>query len=394
MLNGRLLVLDDDLAVAQTIAWIAEETGLETRIACEAVQFFETCDEWQPTHIAIDLVMPDMDGVEVMRMLAIKGCRAQIIITSGVGGRILDAAKRSATEHGLNVTGIVSKPFSPAALRSLLAIEPPTARAPGGAAAGDAAFVPDLAELRRALDAREFVLAYQPKVVCGSHQLAGFEALVRWQHPQAGLIMPDRFIPLAESTGLIDPLTEQVFEQALAWFSGSGPDTGLSLSVNISARSLIDFQLAEFISGLCATHGVSPGQLILELTETSAMDDPVTSLDLLTRLRMRGFQLSIDDFGTGYSSMVQLVRLPFSEMKVDKSFVMNAMSSQESRTVIRSIVDLGHSLGLRLTAEGVEDQGALDYLTSIGCDLAQGYFIARPMSGDAARHWQPASSAA
>jgi EAL domain-containing protein (putative c-di-GMP-specific phosphodiesterase class I)/FixJ family two-component response regulator len=394
MLNGRLLVLDDDLAVAQTIAWIAEETGLETRIACEPAQFFRDFGEWCPTHIALDLVMPEMDGVEVMRMLALNGCSAQIIITSGVGGRILDAAKRSATEHGLNVVGIVSKPFSAAELRALLATEQAAVAPTGRAGTGNTGFVPDLAELQRALDAREFVLAYQPKIVCGSHQLAGFEALVRWQHPRAGLIMPDRFIPLAESTGLIDPLTEQVFEQALAWFSGICSGTQLSLSINISARSLIDFQLAEFISGLCARNSIFPDQLILELTETSAMDDPVTSLDLLTRLRMRGFQLSIDDFGTGYSSMVQLVRLPFSEMKVDKSFVMNAMASQESRTVIRSIVDLGHSLGLRLTAEGVEDQGALDYLTSIGCDLAQGYFIARPMSGDAARHWQPATGPA
>jgi EAL domain-containing protein (putative c-di-GMP-specific phosphodiesterase class I) len=185
--------------------------------------------------------------------------------------------------------------------------------------------------------------------------------------------MPDRFIPLAESTGLIDPPTEQVFEQALAWFPGIRPDTGLSLSVNLSARSLIDFQLAEFISARCARHGVSPGQLILELTEISAMDDPVTSLDPLTRRCMRGFQLSIDDFGAGYPSMVQRVRLPFPEMKVGKSFAMNAMASQESRTVIRSIVDPGHSLGLRLTAEGIEDKGALDYLRSIGCDLAQGF---------------------
>ena len=137
----------------------------------------------------------------------------------------------------------------------------------------------------------------------------------------------------------------------------------------------------------CVERNVAPRRLIFELTETSAMEDPVASLDLLTRMRMKEFQLSIDDFGTGYSSMLQLVRLPFSEIKVDKSFVMSARRSQESRTLIKSIVDLGHNLGLHVTAEGVEDQLAMDYLKSVGCDLAQGYLIARPMLGDEALAW-------
>ena len=132
---------------------------------------------------------------------------------------------------------------------------------------------------------------------------------------------------------------------------------------------------------------IAPERIVIELTETSAMVDSVLSLDLMTRFRVKGFQLSIDDFGTGYSSMVQLVRLPFSEIKVDKSFVMNAQKSQESRNVIKSVIDLGHSLGLQVTAEGVEDQQTLNYLISLGCDFAQGYFIARPMPGEAARFW-------
>src|SRR5690606_7193943 len=134
-------------------------------------------------------------------------------------------------------------------------------------------------------------------------------------------------------------------------------------------------------------HGLTPEHLVLELTETSAMQDPVASLDMLTRLRMKGFQLSIDDFGTGYSSMVQLVRLPFSEIKLDKSFVMTARKSQESRTVIKSIVDLGKSLGLKSTAEGIEDDETLSYLREIGCDAAQGYLIARPLAAEQAIRW-------
>jgi EAL domain-containing protein (putative c-di-GMP-specific phosphodiesterase class I) len=149
----------------------------------------------------------------------------------------------------------------------------------------------------------------------------------------------------------------------------------------------VDIQLADHLATLCQRFQIAPERIVLELTESSAMVDPILSLDLMTRIRMKGFQLSIDDFGTGYSSMVQLVRLPFSEIKVDKSFVMLAKQTKESLNVIKSIVDLGHSLGLRVTAEGVDDPSTLSYINSLGCDLAQGYFIARPMWGDAVRSW-------
>jgi len=185
----------------------------------------------------------------------------------------------------------------------------------------------------------------------------------------------------------MDALTREVSEQSLRWLARSFPGSALSISINISARTLVDFQLGELASSLCRELTIDPGRVIFELTESSAMTDPVAALGLLTRMRMKGFQLSIDDFGTGYSSMVQLVRLPFSEIKVDKSFVMAAAQFQEARTVTKSIVDLGHSLGILATAEGVEDAPTLDFLNAIGCDLAQGYFIARPMLGDVANDW-------
>jgi EAL domain-containing protein (putative c-di-GMP-specific phosphodiesterase class I) len=253
-------------------------------------------------------------------------------------------------------------------------------------------------ELRRALAMREFRLVYQPQIECASGHLVGFEALVRWEHPRQGVIMPDQFIAFAESHNLIDELTDQVLEQAVAWIVKAFPGPRLTLAVNLSSRSAsaqgqrsevtaVDTPLVKRIKSLCNTHGLDPSNLVLELTETSAMEDPVGSLDFLTRLRMNGVQLSIDDFGTGFSSMVQLVRLPFSEIKVDKSFIVTAMRSVESRAVVKSIIDLGHSLELRVVAEGVEDTDTLRYLQGIGCDLAQGYFIGRPMSGDAVLEW-------
>ncbi len=404
MNNNKLLILDDDALIARTIGVIGESAGFDTRTTTVADEFFKLADEWDPSHIVLDLVMPDMDGVEVLVELARRECGARILISSGVGSRVLDAARRSAVEHGLNISGVLSKPFSPGELRELLTedrsetvdIEPDPHPDP---ARHRYEITPE--ELEKGLDRKQLELAYQPKVNCTDSGLAGFEALVRWRCPERGLVPPNLFIPVAESSGLIGRLTRQVISQSIDWFAAELRNSAalranpwhasllgkLTLSINLSARSLDDRGFIEFVHKCCRQARIDPANLVFELTETSAMEDPVGSLDLLTRLRMKGFQLSIDDFGTGYSSMLQLVRLPFSEVKVDKSFVMSAPRSEESRAVIRSIVELGHSLGLRATAEGVEDLDTMEYLKEIGCDLAQGYLISRPLPGDQALEW-------
>jgi EAL domain-containing protein (putative c-di-GMP-specific phosphodiesterase class I)/DNA-binding NarL/FixJ family response regulator len=394
VIPNRLLILDDDPMIGQTMAYIARSMGVEAHTTTSASEFFNQVSQWQPDRIAVDLVMPDMDGVEVLVELARLDCRAQIIITSGVGARVLDAARRSAAEHGLNILGILSKPFSPSALRQLLVARPVGDPAPTSTNGNEDLAEPiGIEELSDALASREFELAFQPKVYCTSGILAGFEALARWRSPQRGMVMPGDFIPLVENGGLIDALTQQVIDMALDWFAegfaecSQNDEAPLTLSINLSARTLGDGQFIDKVSHRCENLNIAPDRLIFELTETSAMEDPVASLDLLTRLRMKGFQLSIDDFGTGYSSMLQLVRLPFSEIKVDRSFVMSAMRSEESLAVIRSVVELGHSLGLRTTAEGVEDAPTLDLLKQLRCDLAQGYYIARPLTGRDAMAW-------
>jgi EAL domain-containing protein (putative c-di-GMP-specific phosphodiesterase class I)/FixJ family two-component response regulator len=381
--------LDDDAAVGQTIQWIAESLGFEAEFVTRPEEFFLRLEQKSPDIITIDLVMPELDGVEIMRLLAERKSRAKIVISSGMGTRVLDAAQRSASEHGLSILGVISKPISKEALRLLVGNgsecdQPPSVETPSPSRDE---FEVTRSDLQNALDRHEFILAYQPKIQCKSGATAGFEALVRWKHPDRGIVMPDSFIPAMENTGLIDALTGQIFEQSLEWFSQSFSQSNPKLSLNISAKSLVDIQMADNLSALCRRYQIDTECIVLELTETSAMVDPILSLDVLTRLRMKGFQLSIDDFGTGFSSMIQLVRLPFSEIKVDKSFVMQAPHSSESRSVIKSIVELGHSLGLLVTAEGVENLKTLDYLNSLGCDLAQGYFIARPMPGEAARKW-------
>jgi EAL domain-containing protein (putative c-di-GMP-specific phosphodiesterase class I) len=400
--RARLLILDDDASIGRMIQLIAEGASVEARFLTGTTEFFRVVEEWCPTHIALDLVMPEMDGVEVLVQLAAQRCTAKIIITSGVGTRVLDAAGRSANEHGLTIAGVLSKPFSPSMLRRLLVDAADTGSGGAGAVRPHASGQPaeDLAvsaaDLERALENREFVLAYQPQIQCVGGRIAGFEALVRWAHPRRGLIGPDRFIPCAEANGLIEALTHHVMETAIGWFAPRFAETDVTLAVNLSPRGTSvaggpradgECSLVDRITAHCRAGGMRRERMILELTETSAMEDPVASLDLLTRLRMKGFQLSIDDFGTGYSSMLQLVRLPFSEIKIDKSFVMTATRSTESRVVVESIINLGHSLGLRVVAEGVEDAATLAYLRAAGCDLAQGYFIAVPMPAADLGRW-------
>jgi len=274
-------------------------------------------------------------------------------------------------EHGLSILGVISKPISKESLRLLVGDGSECDQLPWvekQSAYGELFEITPL-DLQNALDRHEFILAYQPKIECKSGLTVGFEALVRWKHPDRGIVMPDVFIPVAENVGLIDALTEQIFEQSLEWFSQFFPQSIPQLSLNISAKSLVDIQMADDLSALCSRYRIAPECVVLELTEDQrdGRSNPLSGL--VDKAALEGFQLSIDDFGTGFSSMVQLVRLPFSEIKVDKSFVMQAQNSSEARSVIKSIIDLGHSLGLLVTAEGVENFKTLDYLNSLGAIL-------------------------
>jgi diguanylate cyclase (GGDEF)-like protein/PAS domain S-box-containing protein len=255
-----------------------------------------------------------------------------------------------------------------------------------------------LGQLRRALAAGELVVHYQPKADVRSGRILGMEALVRWQHPEHGLLGPGEFVPLAETTGLIRPLTAHVLDAALrqcrAW-----QDAGreLSVAVNLSTRCLLDLTLPDQITALLEDTGVAPQRLVLEITESAIMTDPTRALEILNRLHVLGVQLAIDDFGTGYSSMAYLKSLPVDELKVDRSFVKHLRDNQSDAVIVRSTVDLGHNLGLRVVAEGVEDQATWQELATLGCDSVQGYYLARPMPAAELVAWlatqpQPAAS--
>lgn len=245
-----------------------------------------------------------------------------------------------------------------------------------------------LAEIRQALHRNEFVLHYQPKVALSDGRLLGVEALARWQHPHRGPLEPEDFIPAAESTGLIVPFTLHVLRLALAdvgrWQS-CGDE--LTVAVNVSPRCLADAAMTAKILGLLAEFDVPPRLLELEITENTLAHDPDRALATLTALHAAGIRISIDDFGTGYSSMNYLKRLPVSELKVDRSFVSGMLAQLDDGVLVRSVIDLGHNLGMTVVAEGVEDQETLDALMAAGCDVAQGFHTGRPMTMAALNVW-------
>jgi len=246
-------------------------------------------------------------------------------------------------------------------------------------------------ELRRAIESDELVLHYQPKVDVATGRVVGAEALCRWQHPSLGLIMPDEFVPMAEHTGLITPVTKQVLNLALqqvARWRGQGHR--MSVAVNLSARSFLDSQLLDDIPELLAVWRVDPSLLELEITESMIVGDPERSRAVLEKLSSIGITLAIDDFGTGYSSLAYLKQLPVDEIKIDKSFVLQMSANHNDETIVRSIIDLAHNLDLRAVAEGVESQSTLARLTELGCDVAQGYHISRPLPSDRFEQWMEA----
>jgi EAL domain-containing protein (putative c-di-GMP-specific phosphodiesterase class I) len=245
-----------------------------------------------------------------------------------------------------------------------------------------------LSEFRRALDCDEIVVYFQPIMHMGGTRVHGAEALVRWQHPELGLLPPSDFIPIVEQTGLIGPLTKHVLEQAIAHCAGwrrAGQE--LTVSANLSVRNLLDPEVPALIGHLLALYDLVPEALQLEITESMLMSDPDRSLVTLTRLAQLGVGLSVDDYGTGYSSLANLRRLPIDELKIDRSFVSPMLSDESDLIIVRSTINLGHDLGLKVVAEGVEDEATLMRLEGLGCDFAQGYHFSKPLAPDVFSRW-------
>jgi len=380
----KLIVIDDEIDLAGFVGDVATQAGFAVEQFNNARIFKDKYNKCADV-IVLDLIMPGVDGIEIIRYLAEIKCNALLILMSGFDSGVLHSAQTLATEHGLNFAGSLNKPFranelsellkglsiTAKSLRTHVNIEPPS-----------------VDELHTAITNNELVVYYQPKVVLNGKTITAVEALVRWQHPEYGLISPDLFVPIAEQNGLIDKLTWTVLEQAMAQcMAWRNQGLIMQLAINMSAKTLKELDLPERMGQLIQKYDLEPSQLVLEITESALMQELVKSLDILTRLRMKGICLSIDDFGTGYSSLVQLHRAPFSEIKIDRSFVSEMETDSEATAIVETIIMLGHKLNMKTVAEGVETRSCQEKLAELGCDQAQGYLFSRPMPADEVFCW-------
>jgi EAL domain-containing protein (putative c-di-GMP-specific phosphodiesterase class I)/CheY-like chemotaxis protein len=365
---NRLLIVDEDGAVADFVGNIARKVGYAVASVKSGATFVQLLESFQPSLIMMELHLPDTDGVELLRSLAARACAANVVLISGVDERVLAAAHELGMSHGLAMCGTLEKPIPVGDLTTKLAAmlhQNPQL---------------DAEDLRRGIANHEFVPYYQPKasLVQSGWIVDGVEALARWQHPRLGLVMPNEFIPLAEQTGLIGELTSVMLNAALRQVrSWQEQGVRLTCAVNLPPSLVTDLSFPDRVAALLAENGVDGSQLVLEITETATIQNPTATMAILTRLRVKRVGLSLDDFGTGYSSLTQLYQMPFNEMKIDKSLVMNVPHSREANTMVGSLIELGHNLGLKICAEGVENRAALDMLAIMGCDRCQGYFISR-----------------
>jgi len=389
MTQTTVYIIDDEPALLKLLSEVVEQLELDVQTYSRASSFFNHTDSLAVDSILVlDLQMPEMDGIEVMRRLAVMVHPPALILVSGHDIRVLHAAEKWGRAQNLEILASFSKPLPLDQLRQLFKQH---AFKDGVVQKNDGGRVEHLLgadELRHAIEEHQLILHYQPQVNLATGALIGVEALVRWQHPQEGLIYPDRFIPLAEQHALMGLLTHwvigEVIQQKQHWNSVGFP---ISVSVNISAVNITSFTLPEQIAELLVDNKLDPTMLTLEVTESALMRTLVTSLDILTRLRLKGIKLSIDDFGTGYSSLSQLHRIPFTELKIDRSFVSSMSEDSEAYAIVKTCIILGHELNMRIVAEGVEDKQTWDLLLALGCDVAQGYFIAKPMLGSALHDW-------
>ena len=381
----RLLVVDDESDMAEFVGFIADNAGYNVDCISDPHDFIKSYSD-DLSVIIMDLTMPDMDGVELIRYLASVNSKAGIILMSGYDASVLHSAKELADSRGLYILGTLEKPISINDLEIMLGRLDDVKGINEKTASTSSSVTVD--ELEKAIYNHEFVVYYQPKVDMASHFLVSIEALVRWNHPEKGIIMPEEFIEIAEETGLIKDLTSQVLDQALADCSKlKSKGIIVQVAVNISARTLTDLKFPDHLQEELTQHKLDPTQLIIEVTESALSDDLSHSLDILTRIRMKGIHLSIDDFGIGYSSIQMLHRGPFDELKVDRSFVSNIEVDQDAKIIAEASIDLSKKLKIKVVAEGVESQELWDSLLLMGCDEAQGHFISPAIPIEEIPHW-------
>jgi len=388
----RVLVVEDSVVQRGYLVGLLRQLNfgdiLEAGDGNEALRVLEA--QAAPLFLVLtDLEMPGMDGIELTCQLRERRLTENLIVVSARDPRLLEIIENMACEDAS--IGLLGTLLKPVQLESLTQLLYKAGDRPGGCAPAAVPAAPQasLEEIAQALVRNEFLPWFQPKVAMQSGQLKGVEALARWRHPQRGLLSPAHFIDALEGTALMADFTlamvQQVLEQILEWQRHGLPP--LTVSVNLSADDLADRGFIDRLMAQVSASGVTPSALVWEVTETSVMRQLSQALTNMGRLRLAGYGLAMDDFGIGYSSMQQFARCPFTELKIDRAFVNGAAQWPNRHMVLKSALDLGQSLGVATVAEGVETVDDWKLLRDLGCDMAQGYLLAKPMPAEELVGW-------
>ena len=373
----RVLVVDDDVAVGEIVCASARAMGMNCEVTREPLTVVDLVTP-DTGLILLDLMMPGMDGVEVLRLLGKRQCKAGIVLMSGINIRVIETAKKLAKTLGLSVVGHLQKPFALPELKAVLGATT-AEEMPEAFIADPEIAIPDQ-ELQNAFESGEFVLYYQPQISIVTGEVTGVEALTRWNHPELGLIFPDHFISHIESLGLMDRFCWITVNRGMADVKQfADPDGKVPrLALNVSVSSLRDLKFPDTFMDLARKHDFPAENIAIEITESGLIEFSL-ALDVLTRLRMRNIQLSIDDFGTGYSMMRQLQNVPAIELKIDKMFVQNMYSNHSDLVMVEKIIEMGHEMDMEVIAEGVETEDQFKLLREKGCDGVQGFLFSRAL---------------
>jgi EAL domain-containing protein (putative c-di-GMP-specific phosphodiesterase class I) len=366
--TNLLLAFDDELDFLDLIEQVATGVGFQVLTARTTAEFFDQIERRRPSLVVLDLKMPGMDGVEVIRNLARLAIDTGVLLVSGMDQRVLVSARQVGESLGLKMLGFLQKPILLEDLEALLQTQLDS----------EARLRAD--DLRRGIDEMELVVHYLPKLVRegGVWQIRTAEALVRWQHPRLGLLYPGQFLALAEGNDMIVAITDFVLSDAVrqaGLWRGHGHSLGVA--VNLSPRLVRDVGFPDRLIRLLREYDLPPELLTIEVTEASSLHDVELVTDVFTRLRLKGIGLSLDDFGTGTSSITQLYRMPFTELKIDRSLVSELPHTQAAATVVTAIVELAHRLSLTVCAEGIETEEQFRFMDAAGCEALQGQLISK-----------------
>ncbi len=375
----RVLIVDDEAVQRLILARCVEMLGWKADTASSVDEAIAKFSAHAHDIVVIDLCLGEQDGMHLLRHLRQNRADPSVIFVSGMDDRIRAAAFRIASDLGLRVAGTLAKPVDPYRLHALLLSNPTHTRTDVRSNSGR----PSAEELTRALLDNELHTEYQPKTNLLTGEVVGVEALARWDSPVRGSIPPEQFIPVAERSDLINRLTYRVLEDAIvACRTWRELQPNCTVAVNVSPQLLSDPRLLTEIDYLLSQNRVPAGALIVEVTESTLISNLPAANEVLTRLSIKGVRISMDDFGTGYSSLQSLLRMPFTELKIDRSFVGVCASDPEAWKIVRATLSLARELGMRSVAEGIETAAINDLLRDAGCEMGQGWHSGRPMRAD------------